>query len=201
MRPLLLLAAVAGVGTYLLADLGVGVVYGADRFGPAGAVLKAFAPGLFLLFVDVLLGSAIVAAGRATALAAAKVLNVVAIGGLEVVLVPLFQARSGNGAIGVVVAFAASEVLMFGAALAVIPRAALSRSLFGDLGRAVLVAAGTLAAAASVPAGAEALAVGVAALTFAALTAALRLVRRADVEALAEVFRRRAAAVRVPPRG
>jgi len=201
MRPLLLLAAVAGVGTYLFADLGVAVVYGAERFGPAGAVLRASAPGLFLLFVDVLLGSAIVAAGRATALAAAKVLNVLAIGGLELLLVPLFQAHRGNGAIGVVVAFAASEILMFVAAVLVIPRAALSRAFFADLGRAVLLAGGTLVAAASVPAGSEAVAVAVAVLAFVALTVALRLVGRADLEALALAFRRRATAARVPPRG
>jgi len=148
----------------------------------------------------VLLGSAIVAAGRATALAAAKVLNVLAIGGLELLLVPFFQARSGNGAIGVVVAFAASEILMFLAAVLVIPRAALSRAFFADLGRAVLLAAGTLFAAASVPAGAVAVAVAVAALAFVALTVALRLVGRADLEALALAFRRRATAARVPPR-
>ena len=201
MRPLLLLAAVAGVGTYLFADLGVAVVYGAERFGPAGAVLRASAPGLFLLFVDVLLGSAIVAAGRATALAAAKVLNVLAIGGLELLLVPFFQAHRGNGAIGVVVAFAASEILMFVAAVLVIPRAALSRAFFADLGRAVLLAGGTLVAAASVPAGSEAVAVAVAVLAFVALTVALRLVGRADLEALALAFRRRATAARVPPRG
>ncbi len=201
MRPLLLLAAIGGVGTYLFADLGVAIVYGADRFGPASTVLKAFAPGLFLLFVDVLLGSAIVAAGRATALAVAKVLNLLAIVGLELLLVPVFQARNGNGAIGVVVAFAASEILMFGAAVLVIPRAALSRALFADLGRALLLAAGTLVAAVSVPAGSESVAVGAAAITFVALAGALRLVRRADVEVLLEAVRHRGTAVRLPPRG
>ncbi len=199
MRPLLLLAGLAGVGTYLFADLAVSVVYGQAKFGPAGMVLKAFAPGLFLLFVDVLLGSVIVASGRAFALAAAKVLNVLASTGLELLLVPFFQARAGNGGIGVVVAFAASELMMFAAALLIIPRAALAPALFLDLGRALVLAAGTLLAAFALPAGVHVLRIAGAALTFVALAVALRLLRRADVEAVVDLVRRRAAAGRARP--
>ncbi len=193
MRPLLLLAGMAGVGTYLFADLAVSVVYGGSKFGPAGMVLKAFAPGLFLLFVDVLLGSVIVAAGRATALAAAKVLNVVVSTGLELVLIPFFQARAGNGGIGVVVAFAASELMMFAAALLIVPRGALSRGLLADLGRALLLGGGTLLVAFVAPGGTFANAAA-AAVTFAALAVALRLVSRAELAALVDVVRRRAEA-------
>lgn len=196
MRPLLVLAGAAGVGTYLLADVGVAVVYGRAHFGPAAAVLRAFAPGLFLLFIDVLLGSVIVAAGRAGALAAAKVVNVVAATALELVLVPWFQVRHGNGGIGVVVAFAASELIMFVAAVLILPRAALSARLFADLGRALLLAAGTLLVAVAIPPRAPALAAAAAAVTFAVLATSLRLVRRADVASLRDVLRRRAAAPR-----
>lgn len=200
MRPLLLLAGLGGVGTFLFADLAVSLIYGGEKFGPAGTILKVFAPGLFLLFVDVLLGSALVAAGRATALAAAKAVNVAAITGLELLLIPYFQARHGNGGIGVVVAFAASELMMFVAALLILPRAALSGELFRDLGRAVVLAAGTLLVAVAMPADAPVLRAAVAGLTFVALAAALRLVGRADLEVLALALgRRRAVGLRPPP--
>jgi O-antigen/teichoic acid export membrane protein len=197
MRPLLLLAGLAGVGTYLFADVGVAIVYGRATFGPAATVLKAFAPGLFLLFVDVLLGSIIVAAGRAGVFAAAKVVNVLASTGLELVLIPFFQARYGNGGIGVVVAFAASELVMFVAAVLIIPRAALSSAFFLDLGRAVVLAGGTFLFSVALPAGAPVLAAAAAAVTFAVLAVGLRLVSRSDLSFLADVVRRRAA--RPPP--
>jgi O-antigen/teichoic acid export membrane protein len=198
MRPLLLVAGIGGVGTYLFADLGVAIVYGRASFGPAAMVLKAFAPGLFLLFVDVLLGSVIVAAGRAARLAAAKVVNLLASTGLALVLVPYFQARHGNGGIGVVVAFAASELLMFVAAVLIVPRGALSAALFLDLGRAVVLAGGTLLVAVALPAGAPVLTGAAAAVTFAVLAVGLRLVSRSDLRALGHVLRRRAAAPRPP---
>lgn len=199
MRPLLLLAGLGGVGTFLFADLAVSVIYGSEKFGPAGTILKVFAPGLFLLFVDVLLGAAIVAAGRATALAVAKALNVLAIVGLELVLIPYFQARHGNGGIGVVVAFGASELLMFGAAILILPRPSLSLELFRGFGRALLLAAGTLLVAVAMPEGAPLLRALVAGLTFVALAAGLRLVTRSDLEVLTLALRRRAVAARPPP--
>lgn len=193
LRPLLLLAGAAGVGTYLLADLGVAIVYGRASFGPAATVLKAAAPGLFLLFVDVLLGTVVVAAGRAGALAAAKVVNVVAATGLELLLIPYFQARAGNGGIGVVVAFAASELLMFVAAVLILPRAALSSAFFLDLGRAVVLAGATLLVGVALSPFAPALAAAGAALTFAVLAVALRLVGRSELRALLHLVPRRAA--------
>jgi O-antigen/teichoic acid export membrane protein len=199
MRPLLLLAGLGGVGTFLFADLAVSFIYGSEKFGPAGTILKVFAPGLFLLFVDVLLGAAIVAAGRATALAVAKAVNVLAIVGLELVLIPYFQARHGNGGIGVVVAFAASELMMFGAALLILPRPSLSLELFRGFGRALLLAAGTLLVAVAMPASAPVLRALVAGLTFVALAAGLRLVTRSDLEVLTLALRRRAVAARPPP--
>jgi len=136
-RPMLWLGGLAAAGTYLFARAAVGLVYGARGFAPAASVLEVFAPGLFLLFVDILLGNVIYASGGGTGFAVAKVASVAAGTALDLVLIPLFQARSGNGGIGVVVAFALSEVVVFTGALIVLPRRTLQWGTAVDAARAL----------------------------------------------------------------
>ena len=60
----------AGIGTFLFADDVIAIIYGEEKFRPSGMILKVYAPGLFLLFIDVLLVYALAALHRATALVA-----------------------------------------------------------------------------------------------------------------------------------
>jgi O-antigen/teichoic acid export membrane protein len=143
-RPLLWLGALAGTGTYLFARSMVDLIYGSRGFGPAATILEVFAPGLFLLFVDILLGTIIYASGRVTAFAVAKIISVLVGAGLDVLLIPLFQERYGNGGIGVVVAFALSEFVVFAGALVALPRRTVTSSTLVDAGRALGSAGATL---------------------------------------------------------
>ena len=59
------LGGLAAVGTWLFADVAIHVVYGQRAFGPAGIILSVFGLGLFLVFIDVLFGTALTALGRA----------------------------------------------------------------------------------------------------------------------------------------
>jgi O-antigen/teichoic acid export membrane protein len=117
LRPMLWLGALGAVGTYLFADVAIGLVFGSRGFGPAATILQAFGPALFLVFVDVLFGHVITAVGRATGFAVAKVLSVVVSTGLSLWLVPHFQERLGNGGVGLDVgralAAAAATVALF----------------------------------------------------------------------------------------
>jgi O-antigen/teichoic acid export membrane protein len=144
-RPLLWLGALAGTGTYLFAETAIGLIYGARGFGPSATILKVFAPGLFLVFIDILLGNVIYAAGRGTWLAVAKVLSVVVGTALDLVLVPFFQSRFGNGGIGVFVAFGLSEIVVLGGALRILRRGTLTGATALDVARAVAAAGITLA--------------------------------------------------------
>jgi O-antigen/teichoic acid export membrane protein len=114
LRPILWLGALAGIGTYLFADDVTAVVYGEGKFRPSGTILQLYAPGLFLLFIDVLLVYALAALHRATALSVVKTGSVLVSTLLALLLVPVFQQSMGNGGIGVVVAFVASEFVVFG---------------------------------------------------------------------------------------
>jgi O-antigen/teichoic acid export membrane protein len=181
LRPLLGLGALASVGTFLFADLAVSLIYGRDKFGPAATVLTFFSPTLLLFFVDMLLGNVVTALGRTRELALAKFVNVMISTTLAVFLVPLFQARVGNGGLGLVLAFGTSEVVMLAAFLAVVPRGTLDRGTLLDVGRAILAAVGTLALFRLLPFPSPWLGLPVSVGAFAALSWAVGLVDSADV--------------------
>ena len=65
-----------------------------------GIILSVFGLGLFLVFIDVLLGTALTALGRATAFSVVKIGSVVLATGLELLLIPCFQRLPGNGGLG-----------------------------------------------------------------------------------------------------
>ena len=190
-RPLLWLGALASTGTYLFAATAIDLIYGSERFGPAATILRVFSPGLFLLFIDILLGNIIYASGGGTGFAIAKIVSVVVGTALKFVLIPLFQERLGNGGIGVVVAFALSELVVFAGSLMVMRRGCLEPGTALDAARAV--AAGGLTVllfrlAPPVPAWAG---IPLCVATFATASAALGLVGRRELAVLGTLARRR----------
>jgi O-antigen/teichoic acid export membrane protein len=190
LRPLFGLAGLAAVGSYLFADVAVAIVFGSARFGPAGPIIQASAPGQVLLFVDVLLAGAIIASGRARSLALAKALTIPVTVGLELLLIPYFQERLGNGGIGVVVAFFGSEAAMLVAASRLLPRGTLRKPLLLDAARALLASAGTLVLFRAIPPVTPALGIPLCVLTFAGLATAVGLIRRAEMAGLVGLLRR-----------
>lgn len=197
MRPLLGLGALGAVGTYLFADVAVGLIYGARGFAPAAAILQVFAPALFLVCIDVLFQSAVLAVDRSHALAAAKAINVAVCTGIALALVPWAQARYGNGGIGLVAAFGASEVIMFGAALWIMPRGSVEVGFAVDIARAVAAGGVTLLLFRLVPPLPAFVGIPACIVAFAAAAAALGLVRREEVQSLAGALGRRRAATPV----
>jgi O-antigen/teichoic acid export membrane protein len=127
----------------LFADVAVALVYARGRFDPAISVLKVFAPVLPLLSIDILLGSALNAAGKTKQLAVVKVLSIAVSTALAILLIVACQARWGNGGIGLILAFMSTEVLMLAAFLWLLPRGAVDRATALDFIRAVISAACT----------------------------------------------------------
>jgi O-antigen/teichoic acid export membrane protein len=189
-RPLLWLGALAGTGTYLFARTAIGLIYGTRGFGPAASVLEVFAPGLFLLFIDILLGNVIYASGGGTGFAIAKVLSVVVGTGLDFVLIPVFQHRFGNGGIGVVVAFALSELVVFAGALMVLRRGTLDSRTLVDVARALGAAAVTIALFRWLPVLPPWMGIPLCLACFTAASLALGLLSGRDVRLLTAIARR-----------
>jgi O-antigen/teichoic acid export membrane protein len=76
-------------------------VFGAEVFGPAAGNLRVLAAYLPVVFVNIVFGAAIMAAGRLTPWIRAKLVSVVVAVVVSVVLIPLSQSALGNGGIGV----------------------------------------------------------------------------------------------------
>jgi O-antigen/teichoic acid export membrane protein len=199
LRAMMWLGALGAAGTYLFSDVAVGLIYGARDFGPAALILQVFAPGLFLLFVDMLLGNIVFATGGSKGFAVAKIVSVAISTGLDFVLIPWFDARWGNGGVGVVVAFAVSELAVFVGALLVLPRGTFPARSLLDVGRALAAAGATVALFRWLlpplpPAATLVLAVPACVAVFAVASVALRLVSRSDLALFKALVRSRSGA-------
>jgi O-antigen/teichoic acid export membrane protein len=120
LRATIVLAVPISLGCALYPNLGI-LLYSRKSYGPAQANLVILSAFLFLMYVSMPLGISILAAGRQRAWAAAQFVCVVVSSVLDPVLIPWFQARAGNGGLGVCVASVASEVLMVAAGIWLAP--------------------------------------------------------------------------------
>jgi O-antigen/teichoic acid export membrane protein len=189
LRTMLWLGALVGTGTFLFANVAVALIYGSSAFGPAAVILEVFAPGMFLLFIDILLSYVVYACGKGKIFAIGKIASVFVSTALNLVFIPVFQARTGNGGIGVLVSFAASEVVVFAGALMALPRRTLGMASLLDVGRAILAGAGTALLFHFAPPITPFLAIPLCVLTFAVASVALGLIRRRDLATLQAVIR------------
>lgn len=200
-RLLLGLGALAAVGTFLFADVAVALIYGRGHFDPASAVLQVFAPALPLFFLDTLYGNAITAAGKTKEIAVVKALSVAASTGLAILLIPICQARFGNGGIGLGVALGSTEVLMLTAFLWLLPRGAVDRSVLLDFVRVAATSGGTVAIFWALPSLTPWLAMPACVAVFGALAFASGVVLRTDLDAVAELVRGRLERLRLGAKG
>jgi O-antigen/teichoic acid export membrane protein len=189
-RPLLLVAVLGAVGMYLFADFAISVIYSKQKFGPAADIVRAFTPALLLIYVDMLFGYAILAVGKAGQLAKAKVLAVVVTTIVELILIPLCQARFSNGGIGIVLAMACGELVMVTAAILLI-RDVVAGAMALDVFRGLVAGAATVGLIRWLPPITPLLGIPLCVATYAVMAAVVGLVRRDDLALLTSMFRKR----------
>jgi O-antigen/teichoic acid export membrane protein len=182
LRLLLGIGALGAVGTYLFADLAVGLIYGKGHFDPAAAVLRFFAPILPLFFMDMTFGSAITAVGKTKEIAVFKALSVVLSTGLALVLIPACQANFGNGGIGLVLSFGSTEIVMLIGYLWLLPRGAVDRNALFDFLRGGVAAVGTVAIMLALPDMTPWLGLPLSVILFAVLAFACGLILKSDLK-------------------
>jgi O-antigen/teichoic acid export membrane protein len=188
-RPLLWLGALASVGTFLFADDAVTILYGDAKFRPSGIILKAYASGLFLLFIDVLLVYALASINRATALSVVKLVSVLVSTILALVVIPIFQQHTGNGGIGVAVAFVTSEFVVFGSSAFLLRKVHSMLSLAVNIARALGTALCVILLFWWMPHLPAIVAIPVCVVAFLFCSVAFGLARRTDFEALRSLLR------------
>jgi O-antigen/teichoic acid export membrane protein len=193
-RPLLLVAILAGTGTYVFADVAISVVYSRQKFGPAASILRAFAPALVLIYIDMLFGNAIIAAGKAGQLAKVKGVAVVVTTALELILIQWFQVHYSNGGIGIVLAIAGGELIMVAGAVFLI-RDIVTIGMATDFLRGAASGGATILVMRSLPDITPFIAIPLCVALYLVLSAAAGLVRRTDLDLLMATLRRRSAPV------
>jgi O-antigen/teichoic acid export membrane protein len=186
LRPLLWLGALGATGTWLFAETVVSLIYG-PSFAPAATILKVYAPVLFLVFVDILLGNTLYAVGAAVGLSAVLALKVLVSAGLSLVLVPILQARTENGGIGIVLSFGLSELVVLTGALVLLPRGILTGATLVDAARALGSAALTATLFWLIPPLSPWLGIPLCIATFAGSSWLLGLLHRRDLEVLYDI--------------
>jgi len=189
-RPILWLGALATIGTLLFADDAIAIVYGQRDFGPSAMILKVYAPGFFLVFIDILLGYSLFALGRVTAFSVVKAVSLVASTALQLVLIPIFQQRTGNGGIGVVAAFVASEIVVLAGAIFLLGGGALGLNVALDMARALGSAALTVLLFWLLPPLPFLVGVPVCVVAFFLCSVGFGLVRPSDIQLLRDLLRK-----------
>ena len=200
LRPLLFVAVLGAVGTFLFADVVIDIVYSAERYGQSATILRAFTPAMVLVFLDMMLGTAILAAGNAVRLAGGKILSIAVIAVLELLLIPYCQAHYGNGAIAVMVSFAVGELVMVAVAVSLLPRGTMHAGIVMDLVRALAAGFGTLLLMRPLAQISPFIAIPASIALFTGFAIAARLIRPADLAAIGRLRKRQApAAAEVAP--
>jgi O-antigen/teichoic acid export membrane protein len=120
-----------------------------------------------------------------------KVISILVSTALDFILIPWFQARYGNGGLGVIVAFALSELIMFAGLIAMMPRGVLRLESIVEAAKAIGAAVVTLVLLRSIPALPPAAGIPVNVVVFFAVAFALKLVDSSDLVFLKDIPRRR----------
>lgn len=124
------------LGTFLFAKLGISL-YGKVAFAPAEQNLRILAVFVFLVYVTMVMGICMAASGRARKWTIVQ-LSFIVVSMSDRWLVPYYQRTVGNGGLGVCIANVVSELVMLIAALFLLPRGLLDRSLLRTGGQALL---------------------------------------------------------------
>jgi len=195
LRAVAVIGVFAATGTALFADIPVNLIYGAERFGPAAAILRVLAIYVVLVYASILLGIAIAAAKRQLRYAVAQSLCVVVSVILDPILIPRFERLAGNGGLGVSASVVAAEVAMVAAGLILLPAGVVDRTLGTTLVRSLAAALGMGAVGLALrPFPLAALPLSIAA--YACILRALGGLDAQTVDLLRDVFRRKG---RKPP--
>lgn len=131
----------AGCG--LFPELGY-LVYGSGEFEEVADNLRVLSLHIFLVYMSMPLGSAILAAGRARAWSVVQALCVVVSAVVDPIVIPWFQTHAGNGGLGVCWASVASEVMMVGLGIWLLPSGVLAFGMLRPLVSA-LIGGGSMA--------------------------------------------------------
>lgn len=142
----LLLTVPVALSLGLFAEVGV-MVFGEGGYGPVVDNLRIFALFMFLVYLSMPLGSAVLAAGKTRAWSLVQASCVIISVVLDPLLIPWFQAKYGNGGLGLCTSRTASELFMVSAGVWLLPRGVLKLGMLKQLASALAAGAAMVLAA------------------------------------------------------
>ena len=128
-RVMFIAAAFTSSALYLFADHMVAIIYGHGRFVETASILRVSAIFVPLLFLVLVLASAMNAVGRNKAMAVISIVRIVFCVVFNWLLIGYWQQRFGNGAIGLVIIAGLAEIPATIACWALLPKGAVGSAV------------------------------------------------------------------------
>lgn len=100
----------------------IDLLFDLDKYGPSVVLLRIFAAGMLLVYIDIVLGTALFASDRQKQWSVVAFLAMLVNVGLNFFLIPYFQTTTGNGGIGAAIATLVTEFAVMCGALALLPK-------------------------------------------------------------------------------
>ncbi|MBI3766540.1 MAG: flippase, partial [Ignavibacteriales bacterium] len=117
------------IGVFAFSEQIIKLFFGLEGYGPSVLNLQIFSIGLLLVYVDMVLGTALFACDKqrqwATVAFFAVIINV----SLNYFMIPYFQTHSGNGGVGASIATIMTELFVMVLALAIMPKGIMDKEL------------------------------------------------------------------------
>ena len=135
-RVMFIAAAFTSSALYLFADHMVAIIYGHGRFVETASILRVSALFVPLLFLVLVLASAMNALGRNKAMAVISIVRIVVCVVLNWLLIGYWQQRFGNGAIALVIIAGVAEIPAVIACLTLLPKGAVGSAVTLNVVRA-----------------------------------------------------------------
>ncbi len=143
-RVMFIAAGFTSSALYLFADHMVAIIYGHGRFVETASILRVSALFVPLLFLVLVLASAMNAVGRNKAMAVISIVRIAICVILNWLLIGYWQQRFGNGAVALVIIAGVAEIPAAIACLALLPKGAVGSTVTLNMVRACVVASCTV---------------------------------------------------------
>lgn len=139
-RLMILLGMPTAMAIFLFAEPIIDFFMGLEDYGPSVLILQIFAIGIPIIYIDIILGSALMgAANRQRAWAIVGFIAIFVNIAANYLLIPHTQAIYGNGGIGAAISTLVTELFVMGSAFLLLPRNYLSTFTFSYLFKPAIV--------------------------------------------------------------
>jgi O-antigen/teichoic acid export membrane protein len=119
---MILIGILVTIGAMTFSDKAVQLFYGLPAYTPSIIVLKVLATGIIFLFVDMILGSTLIASNKQRQQSILALIAIPLNVGLNLLLIPYFQLSAENGGIGAGIATVITEFFIMIAGLWLMPK-------------------------------------------------------------------------------